>query len=326
MASRLSNIFPFLIYVFGTSLFGRLASTQAFPLNASSRITARDDENQGGFVPNFQDLSAVLSLLAADSVEQRLVRSDSTQMLERFSSLWSIFGLVGLARVQLKVAAGLASAERAGVELKGAAGFTIQKTENSSNAWAIGSTDAGPWFDMNQQLLGHAKVTGSAWRKPFVIACAYSQCPPHGRRFQVEIFQHFFLVICTLALACGPLLLLRHGNITLNNIALLLMLSGGFVGGCLLPFLLIHWNDIGVPHISTLFSKTDVIDSEGISTKVGPACCIPGLLVLINLCLGINNVDANACTISNTSPMPLQSCFNLYEHVWHFVTKFQEKQ
>ena len=258
-----------------SSLVFTFAAPHCGHLDSREIASAQDDS--GSFIPNFQDLSAVLSLLAADSVERRLVRSDSTQMWERCSSLWSIFGLVGLARVQLKIAAGLASSERAGVELKGAGGFTVKKTEESSSAWGIGSTAPGLWLDIKEQLLGHAKASGSRWKKPFVIACAYSQCPPRGRRFRREVAEHFLLTILTLALAMGPLLILRKGDIALNDVAISLMLAGGFVGGCLLPFLLIYFNDVGVGHIASLSPKLEKFsDSVAIQVDLGiyPVCTL----------------------------------------------------
>ena len=275
--SRLTRLFMtlFVPLALESSLVFTYAASHSGHLE--SREVAGGQDESGSLIPNFQDLSAVLSLLAADSVERRLVRSDSTQMWERCSSLWSIFGLVGLVRVQLKVAVGLAILERTGVELRGAERFTVKKTQKSSNAWGIGSTAPGPWLDTKEQLLGHAKALDSQWKKPFVIACAYSQCPPCGHRFRMEVAEHFLLTIVTLALAMGPLLILRKGNEVLNNVAISLMLAGGFVGGCLLPFFLIYFNDVGVGNIASLSSKPEKSsDLVTIQVDVGkyPICTL----------------------------------------------------
>jgi hypothetical protein len=93
-----------------------------------------DDTLQGLPVTNFQDMSAILSLLAADTVERKLSGEaryphHSTILInpfvfinltdlyprsfdwERMSSVWSVFGLVGALRAHLKIAASIAGSE-----------------------------------------------------------------------------------------------------------------------------------------------------------------------------------------------------------------------
>lgn len=126
-------------------------------------------------VANFQDLSAVLTLLAADTVERKL--SDPRSLLwERMSTSWSLFGIIGLLRAYLKIAAGLRGAEAAGVELLGASGFTTRRTRSSLSCWLAGTdVETYFWRDDSNRLIGEARAVNSLWKRPHIIIVGFAK-------------------------------------------------------------------------------------------------------------------------------------------------------
>lgn len=126
-------------------------------------------------VANFQDLSAVLTLLAADTVERKL--SDPRSLLwERMSTAWSLFGVIGLLRAYLKIAAGLHGAEAAGVDLLGASGFTTKRTRSSLSCWSAGANvETYFWRDDTNRLIGEARAVNNLWKRPHIIIVGFAK-------------------------------------------------------------------------------------------------------------------------------------------------------
>ena len=85
------------------------------PVSAAPIHSWTPRDNDGGvpnIVSNFQDLSAILTLFAADTVEQKLSDPNSLYVV-RMSSVWSIFGTIGALRAYCKIVFGLARSEAA---------------------------------------------------------------------------------------------------------------------------------------------------------------------------------------------------------------------
>lgn len=126
-------------------------------------------------VSNFQDLSAVLTLLAADTVERKISIPRSL-LWERMSTAWSLFGVIGLLRAYLKIAAGLGGAEAAGVDLLGASAFTTKRTRNSLSCWSVGANvEEYFWRDDSNRLIGQARPIGAVWKRPHIIVIGYAK-------------------------------------------------------------------------------------------------------------------------------------------------------
>lgn len=148
-------------------------------------------------VSNFQDLSAVLTLLAADTVERK-ISAPRSLLWERMSTAWSLFGVIGLLRAYLKIAAGLRGAEAAGVDLLGASAFTTKRTRNSLSSWFVGAdADTYFWRDDSHRLIGEARAVGSPWKRPHIVVVGYSKvrallfiqaCRPHQLHYILALF------------------------------------------------------------------------------------------------------------------------------------------
>ncbi|KAJ6563913.1 hypothetical protein B0H19DRAFT_942600 [Mycena capillaripes] len=215
--------------------------------------------NQTSFsVTNFQDLSAVISLLAADTVENKFCGGSSFDW-ERMSSVWSIFGMVGVLRANLKIAASLSGSERAGLALNGAGVFTARRTANSLCYWQVGRANNPLSFrDSTEQLLSRLDSHNSPWIRPICIALGYSQCPWDWKRWRCiwELIHPGLWMIFTAVITTLPtLILVPLGSPAPIHILILgLQLTTGFVVGPVLPFLMHRLNSNGVANLTLLDS------------------------------------------------------------------------
>lgn len=205
-------------------------------------------------VSNFQDLSAVLSLFAADVVEKKFSDPRATDW-ERMSTTWSIFGIIGAVRAYAKLIAGIHSAQNAGVDIFGLGGYTSNQTVDSLCACQIGSlTSKACWQDDRQQLLGQVTAGTSRWKKPIIITMGYSQCPFEGKKAFSEVFGRAITGVLTVVTTCIPLIVLRHDveGDNLDNITLGTALGSALLAGCILPLTLQALNPVGVTHLRAL--------------------------------------------------------------------------
>ena len=97
-----------------------------------SQLPSTSDSSSSSptIVSNFQDLSAVLSLFAADTVEKK-ISDPRANDLWRMSTTWSVFGIIGVVRTYIKFTAGIHSAERAGVDIYDLGEYTSKQTINA---------------------------------------------------------------------------------------------------------------------------------------------------------------------------------------------------
>ncbi|KAH8826550.1 hypothetical protein DL96DRAFT_1608262 [Flagelloscypha sp. PMI_526] len=208
---------------------------------------------------SFQDLSAVLSLLAADTVEKKL-STESSYDWERMSSVWSTFGLVGAVRFNLKVCAGIASSERAGVNLAGAGGYTSFQTADALSYWKLGDPNPAPvsgWRDVRNQILARLTSSSPAWVRirPFYIVFGYSQCPFSLSHFRciLELLVPMAWSLLTAALTTLPsVLLIGKVSEGIQIATLALQVGTGLSAGVLGPLLLHRHNSQGVAHLRDL--------------------------------------------------------------------------
>ncbi|KAG8892652.1 hypothetical protein FRB99_002555, partial [Tulasnella sp. 403] len=240
------------------------------PLLSISRVTAapliaRDDQTSGtgttsgsgdeapNIVSNFQDLGAVLSLLAADTVEKKLSDPKAADW-ERMSTTWSLFGIIGAVRAHLKVAAGISGAERAGVDLCGAGVYTSKQTNGAMSVLKIGSPTLERWWQNDEgQMLGELELKNSPWIRPHVVAMGYSQCPFKGRKAVAEVVRQLLWTFTTVAVTCTPAILFRGSSSgILVNFTIVSLAVSGLIAGCLLPLLMKICNPKGVAHFSQL--------------------------------------------------------------------------
>lgn len=231
---------------------------RAAPVTAGPSLAAMSsDDGVASIVNNFQDLSAVLSLFAADSVEKKLADPKSSDW-ERMSAFWSIFGIIGAVRVYAKIAAGLAGAETAGMELGGARAYTSRKTKKATCSCVIGPSERPPtWEDDEDLLLGLAKVDSTLWIRPHIVVMGFSRCPFTGRRALREAIGRGVFVLLTLAIPCVPIILLRRsvrGTIS-ENLSLGMTAGSAFLGGCILPMLLQDLNSPGFAYLPDAGSR-----------------------------------------------------------------------
>ncbi|KZT27886.1 hypothetical protein NEOLEDRAFT_67503 [Neolentinus lepideus HHB14362 ss-1] len=244
--------------------------------NADSQATS----SFGDIVANFQDLSAVFSLFAADSVEKKLSDPKSSDW-ERMSAFWSIFGIVGAVRVYAKIASGLAGAETAGMELGGTRAYTSRRTKKAMSSCVIGPSDQPPtWEDDEDLLLGQTNVEFSPWIRPHVVIMGYSICPFVGPKAIRETLGRGFLMLLTVAINCCPTLLLRTSiaGSTPENIGLAMSVTSALLGGCILPILLQRLNSLGVTYIPDLTSRENPLrileTGDTVMTSKGRQCRI----------------------------------------------------
>ena len=216
--------------------------------------------NSGSSLPNlvsnFQDLSAVLSLFAADTVEKKF-SSPKANDWERMSTTWSVFGIMGAVRAYVKVISGVHAAEKAGVEIYDLGGYTSQRTKQSQCTCLIGQLGPGAkacWQDDRHQLLGEVNARDSRWKRPFLVAMGYSRCPFTGRKAFREVLGRVFTGIITIVIPCLPLIVLRQSltGDTLDNATLGTAIVGSLASGCILPILLQALNPVGTAHLRDL--------------------------------------------------------------------------
>ncbi|KDQ62700.1 hypothetical protein JAAARDRAFT_189991 [Jaapia argillacea MUCL 33604] len=202
-------------------------------------------------VSNFQDLSAILSLLASDTVEGK-ISDPETADWERMTSVWSLFGLVGAIRAYTKVFVGLAGAEAAGIDLAGAGAYTSKKTKEAMSCWAIGSnTSENSWQDDRHMLLGAIGTKSSQWKRPHIVVMGYVHCPFGGIEAAKEVVAWVLFGLLTVAITCVPVAVLRRtvAGTMWDNIALGMWAISSTLGGCFLPMLLQRLNPVGVIHV-----------------------------------------------------------------------------
>ncbi|KAJ7791753.1 hypothetical protein B0H14DRAFT_2624672 [Mycena olivaceomarginata] len=208
-----------------------------------------DDTLQGLPVTNFQDMSAILSLLAADTVERKL-SSEASFDWERMSSVWSVFGLVGALRAHLKIAASIAGSERAGVDLFGAATYTARQTMSSMCYWKVGRTNRPlMWRDSTNQLLSRLDTTGSPGFAQYALH--WDILGVLGIQRHADAYGSMF----TMAIGILPTLILMP-NLrelsTIQKITVAVQVATAGSAGSLTPILLHHLNSVGLPHLTQL--------------------------------------------------------------------------
>ncbi|KAF5372871.1 hypothetical protein D9758_001518 [Tetrapyrgos nigripes] len=223
---------------------------QLISTGADADNTAEGSSDITDIVSNFQDLSAVLSLFAADTVESKF-SSPSADDWERMSTAWSIFGIIGAVRAYLKLVIGLDAAEKAGLELYDLGGYTSRRTKEAQCTSLIGSKEAAiAWQDDRLTLLGEVNTNHSSprWKRPFMIVIGYSRCPFEGAKASREIIGLTISGVVTLIITCIPLLVIRtsvRGD-TIDNVTLACKIASSLVSGFLLPILLQALNNVGV--------------------------------------------------------------------------------
>lgn len=213
------------------------------------RAAASQDPDATSIVSNFQDLSAILSLLAADTVEDKLCDPSSND-LERMSATWSLFGILGVVRAFSKIAVGLAGAEAAGIQLSGSGVYTSKRTKSALSRWVVGIPNPTPlWQDDQNRILGEVDAIGAPWIRPHIVVMGYSRCPFRTRARRV-IFDRAVCIFLTGVITAVPIIILRsaHGNNLLNNMALG-VLVGSTLMCCGLSLVIQARNDVGVNHL-----------------------------------------------------------------------------
>ncbi|PPQ78964.1 hypothetical protein CVT25_002293 [Psilocybe cyanescens] len=228
---------------------------------------------------NFQDLSALLSLLASDAVEQKLGNKyrhvitfyDSIRILrqlsisydwERMSGVWSTFGMIGALRFYLKFSAGLANSERAGVTLAGAAVYTDHRTESSLCYWGVNRPNyrVSWWASDHEPLsLMQSYTSESAWIRPIFIAIGYTKCPWNwsSMRCIMEIIIPCLWAIFSLAITTLPTIILfrsLHSLQEIEIITLWLQAAVSVSAGTIMPIIIDRLNPSGVDDLARLYS------------------------------------------------------------------------
>jgi hypothetical protein len=221
-----------------------------------SQLPSTSDSSSSSptIVSNFQDLSAVLSLFAADTVEKK-ISDPRANDLWRMSTTWSVFGIIGVVRTYIKFTAGIHSAERAGVDIYDLGEYTSKQTINALCVSEIGSrASRTSWQDDRRQLLGQVDAVGSRWKRPNIVVMGYSQCPFEGRKAFREIIGRSLSGAITVIITCLPLLVLRDSTTgdMLDNLTLGVAAGSTLVAGCFLPLLIQIINPVGVTHLRNL--------------------------------------------------------------------------
>ncbi|ESK87247.1 hypothetical protein Moror_5783, partial [Moniliophthora roreri MCA 2997] len=203
------------------------------------------------------DMSTILSFLAADTAEKKLLRETNYDW-ERMSTVWSMFGMVGALRANVKIAASISGSERAGVELHGATGFTARRTAQSLCYWKVGRQNLNlMWRDSTNQLLSRLNASGSPWTQPLCLAVGYSRCPWDWTKWRCieEALVPVLWALFTVIIATLPTLLLMpslHRLSLLPTIAVGLRVVSAFLAGCLTPTLLHRLNSFGLAALTQL--------------------------------------------------------------------------
>ncbi|KAF8187631.1 hypothetical protein K438DRAFT_2150708 [Mycena galopus ATCC 62051] len=220
-----------------------------FVLLALHAVRARGapvSPSQSSFpVTNFQDLSAVISLLSGDAVEKKFCAGSSSKSFdwERMSTVWSIFGMMGLLRANLKIAVGLSGSERAGLELNGTGGLTASRTSSSLCYWRVGQSNTPFLFrDCKDQLLSRleTQTSGGPWIRPYILHLAFTM--PLG------VAEVAFSVITTLP----TLIIVPPRDPTPIHMVLLgLQPVIGLLVGAVLPLMMYGWNSNGVVNLTS---------------------------------------------------------------------------
>jgi hypothetical protein len=228
-------------------LFALTKPVSAFPI--IKRAAESTNSNATSIVSNFQDLSAILSLLAADTVEDKLCDPSSND-LERVSTTWCLFGILGVVRAFSKIAVGLAGAEAAGIQLSGSGVYTSKRTKSALSRWVVGMANPTPlWQDDKNRILGEVDAIGAPWIRPHIVVMGYSRCLFRTRARRV-IFDRALCVLLTGVITAVPVIILRtgQGNNLLNNMALG-VLVGSTLMCCGLSPVIQARNDVGVNHL-----------------------------------------------------------------------------
>lgn len=247
------------------------------PVSAAPIHSWTPRDNDGGvpnIVSNFQDLSAILTLFAADTVEQKLSDPNSLYVV-RMSSVWSIFGTIGALRAYCKIVFGLARSEAAGLNLAGAGAFTLEKTSKALSCWGVGSEyDSGEWQDNSGCLLGQVTVPESLWIRPHMVVVGYSQCPMEGVRGFGGIIAFVCNALWTVVITVTPTLCLTHGinssPLYIKRIALGMTVGLALIVGCMTPSLLKLLNTMGISRLCDMTSDRTsgqvIRDGDGVIT------------------------------------------------------------
>ncbi|KAH9481983.1 hypothetical protein JR316_0006513 [Psilocybe cubensis] len=209
---------------------------------------------------NFQDLSALLSLLASDAVEQKLGSKQSYDW-ERMSSVWSTFGMIGVLRFYLKFAAGLANAERAGVTLSGTEVYTDQRTDTALCYWGVNRPNERItwWASAHESLaLMQSYTSESAWLRPIFIAVGSTKCPWSWRsvRCIMEVIAPVLWAFISLAITTIPTIILFTSLHELTDYeigTLCLQASVSIFSGTIMPILIDRLNGSGIDDLGELY-------------------------------------------------------------------------
>jgi hypothetical protein len=223
-----------------------LLATHAFAQDGSDQPV-----RAGDITPNFQDLSAVLSIFASDTVEEKFL-SPRASHWERMSGVWSLFGILGVLRACIKVAAGISGADAIGVNLYGSAAYTNKKTSGASCAVVLGKAESkGPqtwWQDDRRSVLGMARVQRSSfWKRPIVLVIGHTRCPGFGLHKTSRKLQLAVVTVTSIMISIAPLMALIPSRsqrfrwyITVAASAIIALL------GTVLPILIDFLTDAGV--------------------------------------------------------------------------------
>jgi hypothetical protein len=244
--SHLLNSLLFRLLV-SLSAISSLFQVSAAPINTHDN-NGGNENSAPGIVINLQDLSAILALFAADTVESKVSDPDSS-FTERVSSFWSIFGSIGVVRAYCKIAWGLKRSEDAGLSLAGAGGFTLQKTSKALCCCEVG-TQRVEWQDNSGQLLGQVTTHRSCWIRPLIIVVGYSQCPMGGIRSLRECFSIAWDIFHTLLFNVSSILVLLGSSATFFVRSITLAIFPGLaILGALTSSLLMRLNSVGISHL-----------------------------------------------------------------------------
>ncbi|RPD58047.1 hypothetical protein L226DRAFT_614975 [Lentinus tigrinus ALCF2SS1-7] len=197
---------------------------------------------------SFVDLSAIVSLLAADTVEDKVV-SPAAPIWERMSTMWTLFGLVGAVRAYAKLALGLGRAEAAGVNLGGGGAYTTVRTKMAKSFRRVEGEGEEWWQDDRGSLLQaiYDDAQHSRWQRPIVIVLGYARCPLAGRHASRQVVNVAVNVAITVVLATIPLATLRIMERYMNDTqstgvwtaTLVLCFSTTAIAGCAVPLALV---------------------------------------------------------------------------------------
>ncbi|KAF8169551.1 hypothetical protein K438DRAFT_1774140 [Mycena galopus ATCC 62051] len=234
-----------------------------FVLLALHAVRARGapvSPSQSGFpVTNFQDLSAVISLLSGDAVEKKFCAGSSSKSFdwERMSTVWSIFGMMGLLRANLKIAVGVRFREgRIGAEWDGWP-HCVAHIELAVllASWPIKHSPPFPRLQRSTSFTTRNPDIRWTMDSPIHIAFGYSRCPWAWQRWRCvwELIHLCLWTILTAVITTLPTLIIvpLRDPTPIHMVLLGLQPVIGLLVGAVLPLMMYGWNSNGVVNLTS---------------------------------------------------------------------------